>query len=158
MRINIVKLAVSLVACQLAGLIGSVFTASSVNSWYSALDKPGFNPPDWVFAPVWTALFILMGIALYIVWNAGTEKKEARAAITIFLLQLFLNILWSVLFFGLMAPLYAFIEILVLWAAILVMILKFYRVSRISAYLLMPYILWVSFAAVLNFAIWIVNL
>lgn len=158
LKIDYWKLAASIVICQLAGVIGSFFTSSSVSIWYAELNKPGFNPPNWVFSPVWITLFLLMGIALYIVWNKGIKSKQSKTAVTIFGVQLGLNILWSVLFFGLRSPLSAFIEIIILWAAILFTIIYFYRVSKPAGYLLIPYILWVSFAAVLNFFIYYLNM
>ena len=150
-------LVVSIAIPLLAGFIGSIATSGSVSSWYQTINKPSFNPPDWVFGPVWTTLFILMGISLYIVWSKGLKKKGVKKALSVFGVQLALNILWSFLFFGLKSPLYGLIEIIILWAAILYTIILFYRVSRTAAYLLIPYILWVSFAFVLNLAIFILN-
>ena len=155
---KILKLVVSILVCQGAGAVGSLFTSPAISGWYATLQKPSFNPPNWVFAPVWTTLFLLMGIALYLVWISGAESKKKRTAILIFAVQLILNIFWSVLFFGLQSPLYAFIEIIILWLAILITIISFYKISKPAAYLLLPYILWVSFAAVLNFSILILNL
>lgn len=152
------KLVVAILVAESAGIIGSFFTTSSVPTWYAALAKPSFNPPSWIFGPVWTALFLLMGIAAFLVWKKGWEKKEVRIALGIFGGQLILNILWSVLFFGLHSPLAAFVEIIILWSAILWTILAFRKISRTAAWLLLPYILWVSFAAVLNFAIWNLSL
>jgi translocator protein len=147
------KLVISLLLPFLASAIGGLFTASSVSTWYLEITKPSFNPPSWIFGPVWTALYLLMGISLYLVWI----KKYDRTAFTLFGVQLFLNALWSFLFFGLQEPFYAFLEIILLWAAILLTMIYFYRINKASAYLLVPYILWVSFAAVLNFAIFILN-
>ena len=155
---NISKLAASIIICQLAGFIGSIFTAASIPTWYAALQKPFFNPPAWVFAPVWITLFVLMGISLYLVWNKGIKTKGVKIALILFGFQLALNVLWSIIFFGLKSPLYAFIEIVMLWIIILFTILKFYSISKTASYLLIPYILWVSFAAVLNFSIFILNL
>jgi tryptophan-rich sensory protein len=157
-KINYWKLAASIVICQLAGIIGSFFTVSSVNTWYIGLTKPSFNPPNWVFSPVWITLFLLMGISLYIVWDKGIKTKQSKTAVSIFGVQLVLNTLWSILFFGLKSPLYAFIEIIFLWAAILLSIIFFYRISRTAAYLLIPYLLWVSFAAFLNYFIVYLNI
>lgn len=156
--IKILKLVVSVLVCQGAGLAGSLFTSPAIPTWYATLQKPSFNPPNWVFAPVWSLLFLLMGISLYLVWSKGFEHKKTKTALFIFIVQLVLNILWSILFFGLQSPLYAFIEIIILWLAILMTIITFYKISKIAAYLLLPYILWVSFAAVLNFSILILNL
>lgn len=155
--INIFKLITSIVICLLAGIIGSVFTASSIETWYALLEKPAFNPPSWLFSPVWTILYILMGISLYIVWEKGLEYPGVKLGMTLFGIQLVLNTVWSILFFGLQAPFYAFIEIIFLWIMILLTILQFRKISKKASYLLIPYILWVSFAAVLNYYIWILN-
>ncbi|NYT00543.1 MAG: tryptophan-rich sensory protein [Methanocellales archaeon] len=155
---NITKLVSSIVICQLAGVIGSFFTFPSITTWYAALEKPSFNPPNWLFSPVWITLFILMGISLYLVWSQGTKTKYVKIALTLFGIQLALNILWSLIFFGLKSPFFAFIEIVILWVAILATIFKFSKISKTASYLLIPYILWVSFAAVLNFSIWVINL
>jgi len=157
-KINYWKLVASIVICQLAGIIGSFFTVSSVNTWYVELAKPSFNPPSWVFSPVWITLFVLMGISLYLVWDKGIKSKQSKIAITIFGVQLALNTLWSILFFGLKSPLSAFVEIVFLWIAILLTIIYFYKISKPAAYLLIPYILWVSFAAVLNFSLFYLNM
>lgn len=150
------KLAICILIPLSAGWIGSIFTTSSVGSWYLSINKPLFNPPSWVFGPVWTILFILMGISLYLVIKNGITKKN-KAAVYAFGFQMALNILWSILFFGMHSPGAAFIEIIILWLAILVNILLFYKISKKATYLLVPYILWVSFAAVLNFSIWMLN-
>lgn len=154
---NITKLIVSIIICQLAGFIGSVFTTPSISTWYSTLTKPSFNPPNWIFAPVWTTLFLLMGISLFLVWREGKRKPGVRIAIIIFSIQLILNILWSFLFFGLKLPIAGFFEIILLWVAILITILEFYRISILSGILMIPYILWVSFATFLNFTLWKLN-
>jgi len=155
---KILKLVVSILVCQAAGLVGSLFTSPAISSWYATIQKPSFNPPNWVFAPVWTLLFLLMGVSLYLVWSKGLGDKKTKIAVFIFAFQLLLNILWSILFFGLQSPLYAFIEIIILWLAILFTIISFYKISKPAAYLLLPYILWVSFASILNFSILILNL
>jgi benzodiazapine receptor len=147
----------SIIICQLAGFIGSVFTTPAIPNWFANINKPSFNPPNWVFAPVWTTLYLLMGIALFLIWRKGLNKKDVKIAVSVFAFQLVLNSLWSFLFFGLQSPLAAFIEIIFLWAAILVSIILFFRISKIAGCLLIPYILWVSFASVLNFAIWQLN-
>jgi len=155
---KVVKLIVAILICQLAGVIGSVFTAPAITAWYATIQKPLFNPPNWVFAPVWTTLFLLMGISLYLVWGKGLEKKEVKLAVSVFGFQLALNVVWSFLFFGLQSPFLAFLEIVLLWIAILATIVLFYRVSKKAGVLLVPYLLWVSFAAFLNYNIWILNL
>ncbi|MCX6801096.1 MAG: tryptophan-rich sensory protein [Candidatus Diapherotrites archaeon] len=146
-----------IILCEIAGATGSVFTFPMINTWYSSINKPFFNPPNWIFGPVWTALFLLMGISLYLVLEKGLQKKEVKKAASIFGVQLLMNILWSVLFFGLMSPFLAFIEIIFLWLAIAFTIKSFYPTSKKAAWLLVPYICWVSFALILNFAVWMLN-
>ena len=155
--VNWPKLIIAILFCESAGFIGSLFTQSSVGTWYQTLKKPPLNPPDWIFAPVWTALFCLMGVSAYIVWEKGLDNRPVRAALMIFCLQLVLNSLWSVLFFGLKSPQYAFYEIFLLWAAIVATIWKFWPISPWAGALLLPYILWVSFAVYLNFSIYHLN-
>jgi len=150
---DVIKLIVSILICQLAGIVGSFFTAPAIPTWYAQLKKPSFVPPSWVFAPVWIILFFLMGVSVYLIWSRGVERKQVRIAPFIFSVQLILNILWSFFFFGLQSPLLGFIDIVLLWFAILATILSFYKISPKAAFLLIPYILWVSFAALLNFSI-----
>jgi tryptophan-rich sensory protein len=154
---NFFKLTISVFIAEMAGVIGSIFTSSAINGWYANVIKPELSPPNWVFGPVWTTLFALMGIALFLVWKKGLNKKSVRVAIWIFAVQLVLNILWSLIFFGLRSPRGAFVEIIILWLGILATIVFFARVSKPAALLLAPYILWVSFASCLNFAIWTLN-
>ncbi len=146
----------SVFVCLLAGFVGSLFTVDSISSWYVFLNKPFFTPPSWVFAPVWTALYILMGLSLFFVLRKGFIWK-VKIASGLFFVQLFLNFLWSILFFGLKNPFLALIEIIFLWTAILFTLFFFYRIEKKSAYLLIPYFLWVSFASLLNYFIWILN-
>ncbi len=145
----------ALIEPGIAAAIGSAATFSSVDSWYQKLDKPSFNPPRWVFGPAWSTLYVLMGIADFLVTREGTD--EAKNAKGIYRIQLALNALWSVLFFGLRSPLAALIEIAFLWVAILMTIVAFWKVSKPAALLLVPYFLWTTFAAVLNGAIWAKN-
>jgi len=152
-----VRLVAAIILTNLAGIIGSLFTAPNIPGWYAGLVTPSLNPPSWVFAPVWTALFVLMGVSLFLLWREGTDRPPVRAALLVFGLQLVLNLLWSALFFGLQSPLLGLIEILVLWLAIVATILLAYRVSRPAAYLLVPYLVWVSFATYLTWAIWTLN-
>ncbi len=150
------KIIISLIIPLLVGFGGSFFTRSSLQDWYATLNKPFFNPPGWLFAPVWTLLYILMGIAFYLVWiNNFGQKRETN--IGIYALQLILNLLWSVFFFGLKNPLLALVDIVILWFLILANIIVFSKVSKTSGRLLIPYLLWVSFATVLNFSIFILN-
>jgi len=154
MKIDWKKLIIALIIPQVAGFIGSLFTSPKISSWYITIRKPSFNPPNWLFGPVWTILFLFMGIALYLVW---IKKENKKLAFTFFSMQLFLNILWSILFFGLQSPLLAFIEIFILEILILLTIKEFFKLSKKAAYFLIPYILWVSFAIILNLAIVILN-
>jgi len=150
-------LAVAIFFCLIVGSVGSLVTITGPGSWYSTLQKPFFAPPNWVFAPVWITLFILMGIALYLVWQCGTENREVKIALGIFGVQFFLNVIWSFLFFGLRSPLLGFIDIIILWVAIVVTIWAFYRVKKSAAYFLIPYIAWVTLASALNGAIYFMN-
>ncbi|MBU1132273.1 tryptophan-rich sensory protein [Patescibacteria group bacterium] len=154
---NLLKLIISLVICQSIGGIGSMFTSASVKEWYPALAKPFFTPPNWLFAPVWIALFFLMGCALYLVWTNGEKSKNKKTALWIFGIQLGLNALWSVLFFGLRSPISGFVEIIILWLAILATIIYFFKISKTAGFLMIPYILWVSLAMILNFYIFVLN-
>jgi tryptophan-rich sensory protein len=151
--INWYKLIISLVICLAAGFIGSIFTTPAIGAWYATLHKPAFNPPNWIFGPVWTILFILMGLAFYLVWQKPNNKK----ALIIFVIQLVLNIAWSFCFFYLQNPLAGLLEIVVLWIFILLTIINFYKIYQPTAYLLIPYILWVSFAVVLNYYLYRLN-
>ncbi len=147
----------SIAVCLAAGVIGSLFTVTGQGTWYGALNKPVFNPPDWIFAPVWTMLFILMGLALFLVWRQGWRKEGVLNGVKMFFVQLAFNIVWSYFFFGLKDPHLAFLEIIALWLAIAASIIAFYRVDRRAAWLLFPYLAWVSFAAFLNYNIWRLN-
>jgi len=154
---NVFRLVVAILVCQLAGIVGSVFTRASIPTWYQALQKPAFTPANWLFAPVWTMLFLLMGVSLYLIWREGLAERQARIAVSIFGTQLVLNIFWSFLFFKLQSPIYGFVEIVILWLAILLTVIYFLRISRTASLLLLPYLFWVSFAAVLNFYIMKLN-
>lgn len=157
-KINIVTLVAAIVVCQLAGVLGVIFTIPNIPTWYNTLSKPDFAPPGSLIGVVWILLYTLMGISLYIVWEKGLNKKVVRGAIDAFGVQLILNALWSFLFFGLRSPFYGLLGIILLWLAIVVTIMRFYKVSKNAAWLLVPYILWVSFAGILNFMIWQMNL
>ena len=152
------KLIISIIVCQAAGVIGSFFTRSSVDSWYSTINKPAFTPPGWLFAPVWITLYLMMGISLYLVWQKSAEAKQfSRKAMLFFAIQLLLNTLWSILFFGLHSPLLGSIEIALLWLFILLTMIEFRKIAKTAFWLLVPYFLWVSFASVLTFSIWKLN-
>lgn len=149
------RLVISVGIPVIVGLLGSLVTTPSISAWYAELNKPSFNPPNWIFAPVWTTLFILMGISLYLVWQTKSKKKSK--ALNLFGIQLGLNLLWSVLFFGLHKPLYALIDITVLWIVIFVTMLEFRKFSKTASLLFLPYLAWVALAAVLNFSIVMMN-
>ena len=151
------KLIIAIIICQSAGLIGGFFTKSSVDTWYKLLAKPSFTPPSWVFAPVWIALYITMGISLFLVWDKGWNKPQVRIALAIFLLQLIINSVWSIAFFGMRNILLSVIIIILLWFAIVWTIVKFYKISKKASFILIPYLCWVSFAAILNVSILLLN-
>lgn len=154
---NLLILVIFVIVCELAGILATPFTINAIPSWYSTLNKPPFSPPNFVFGPVWTILYMLMGLSAFLVWQKGMKKEKVKNALKLFALQLFLNFIWSILFFGLRSPLLGLIDILILWGLILITMIKFHRVSRPAAYLLIPYILWVSFATILNFSILLLN-
>jgi len=143
--------------CHAAGIIGSVFTIKAIPVWYALLEKPWFNPPNWIFGPVWLTLYTMMGISLYLIWRHREKGIQVTAALTIFGVQLFLNAIWTPVFFGakLLAP--AFAIIVLLWISIIATIGSFKNHSKTAALLLVPYLLWVTFAAILNFSLWILN-
>lgn len=144
--------------CLAVGYLGSKITVESVQTWYPTLEKPSFNPPNWLFAPVWTTLYIIMGIAGGIVWNKITiDEKSVKRGMTFFFAQLGLNLLWSYLFFGLQNPLLGLINIILLWLFIYETMAQFNKVSKTATYLFIPYMLWVSFATILNASIWWLN-
>jgi benzodiazapine receptor len=151
------RILIFVVICELAGAIGSVFTRPSIPGWYAGLAKPPFNPPNWVFAPVWTILYALMGIAAYLVYEKGPRMNAVRKALAVFAGQLLLNTLWSIVFFGAHLILGAAVVIAILWGMIVASIWLFSRISKAAAYLLVPYILWVSFATVLNISLTVIN-
>jgi tryptophan-rich sensory protein len=156
--VNIIKLVVSCAVPFLVGLMGSLFTtADTLGNWYADLNKPFFNPPNWIFGPVWTTLYIMMGISAYLVWQKDINSKAVRIVLACFIVQLFLNAIWTPLFFGLHSPLLGLIDIVLLLNAIIVTIFAFFQISRIAALLLIPYLAWVSFATVLNASLYLLN-
>jgi len=154
---NYWKLAASVVVCLLAGFIGAFFTTPSIPAWYASLAKPTFSPPNWLFAPVWTTLYILMGVAFFLVWRKSAKNKNFKISAALFALQLFLNVLWSAVFFGMHSLAGGLAVIILLWLAILANIIWFWRSSRAAGALMVPYIAWVSFAAFLNYVVWTLN-
>jgi len=158
---NIFKFVISIIICESVGIIGSFFTFSSVSNWFPTLVKPWFSPPSWLFGPVWTILYFLMGLSLYIVWNYKTEtvskQKYKKQFFILFGIQLILNALWSFLFFGLKSPISGLIDILFLDIAVITTIIYANRVSKYAAVLLAPYMAWIIFATLLNFEIALLN-
>jgi tryptophan-rich sensory protein len=154
---SLVKLAVSIAVCFAAAALGSYFTNHSIATWYAALNKPAFSPPNWLFGPVWTILYLMMAVAAYLVWQKGLGDKRVRLALGVFLVQLALNSLWSIVFFGWHSLWGAYAVIILLWLTLLWTIVQFFRLSPLAGWLLIPYILWVSFASVLNLAVAILN-
>lgn len=151
------KLIGCVAVCLLAGAVGGIFTYPNIAGWYANLNKPALTPPNWAFGPAWTALYILMGIAAYFVLREGFGKEKVREALGVFAAQLALNVLWSLVFFGLRSPFYGLGAIAGLWLAIAVTIFLFWKISKVGAALLVPYIIWVSFAAYLNYSVYALN-
>lgn len=154
---KIFRYVLSIGICLLAGAVGTIFTVSSIPTWYVLLNKPSFSPPNWLFGPVWTILYILMGVSLAMVWLKGVKSKKVRDAILLFGIQLGLNAIWSPVFFGAKNLFLALVIIIFMWIYILKTILAFRKIDKTSSYLLYPYITWVSFASILNFSVWLLN-
>jgi translocator protein len=157
---KISKILVVVVTCLVVGYFAGMVTRSAITTWYPTLVKPSFNPPNWIFAPVWSMLYVMMGVAAGLVWNRMEQEKEkevAKSALIFFAIQLALNALWSYLFFGLKNPMLAGLEVIVLWLMIYETYLKFAKIDKIAGFLFIPYLLWVSFASVLNASIWWLN-
>ena len=157
MKKGFTRIFIAVTICLIIGFLSSMATQTSIDTWYVTLNKPLFNPPNWIFAPVWTFLYVLMGVAAGIVWNQGFYHKWVKTALYHFGFQLLLNAAWSILFFGLRDPFIAFLDIVALIVLLLFTIRWFYIVNKTAAYLLIPYLVWVIFAAVLNFCIWQLN-
>ena len=155
MKISWPKLIYSFLICEGAGILGSFFTISAIPTWYATLVKTSIAPPNWLFGPMWVALYALMAISLYLVWTSGSERK--KKALIIFGIQLFLNAIWSPVFFGLQSPGLGLIIIILLWGSIIFTIWEFYKISKLASLILIPYLLWVSFATLLNYFIWQLN-
>jgi translocator protein len=154
---NWLKLILSLVIPQAVAAAGAYFTVTGSGSWYQQINRPEWNPPGWIFGPVWTVLYIMMGVAFYLVWKSDAAKGLKQKAIGFWIAQLIANFFWSFIFFGQQQPGWAFAEIVLLWVLILLTIFAFARTNKLAAWLLVPYISWVSFAAMLNFTIWQLN-
>lgn len=151
------KLIFSIFICHAAGIIGALFTTPNIEPWYNFLNQPSFSPPNWLFGPVWLTLYTLMGISFYLIWQQSKTQPAAQQAGQLFLIHLIFNALWSPIFFGLQQIGLAFAIIIIIEFFIILLFFKFYKISKIAAYLLIPYFLWVSFASILNFSLWILN-
>jgi tryptophan-rich sensory protein len=151
------KIVLFVLAAEILGGLGSLVTSPAVGGWYKELVKPSFNPPNWLFGPAWTILFALMGVSFYLVYEKGLKNKKVKEAITVFIIQFIFNIAWSFIFFGAKLPRLALLEIIIMWFLILLTMIKFYRISKTAALLLLPYLLWVTFATLLNYSIVVLN-
>ncbi len=145
-----------ILGCELVGILGSLITMDAIPTWYAHLEKPGFTPPKWIFGPVWTTLYLLMGVAAYLIWRQPASPQRRRALI-LFLIQLGLNGIWTPVFFGLKQPGPGFVVIALLVVAIFLTLIQFYRLNRVAGLLLVPYLIWVSYATALNFSLWQLN-
>ena len=154
---NWMKLIISIAVPLAVGFSSSLFTRPEIDSWYKTIQKPDWQPPNWLFGPVWTTLYILMGIALYLVWKSNVQESKKRPAIILWTIQLVLNFFWSFIFFRLHQLGLALAEIIVLWIFILLTIFSFARINKLAAWLLVPYISWVSFASILTYTIYQLN-
>jgi translocator protein len=154
---NTIKLIIAIAIPLAIGAIGSYFTIAEINGWYTTIQKPSFNPPNGVFGPVWTILYILLGIALFLVWKSTAAASIKQYAIALFIIQLLANFFWSILFFNQHQIGWALVDIVFLWLSILFTIFAFAKINTLSAWLLVPYISWVSFAMILNYSIWVLN-
>ncbi|KKQ26458.1 MAG: Integral membrane protein [Candidatus Woesebacteria bacterium GW2011_GWA1_37_8] len=155
LKIHVLTLVLCIFAAQSAGLIGAIFTFSAIDSWYLGLNKPFFNPPNWIFGPVWTILYSLIGISLYFV--IISKNKLRSKTLKLFFIHLVLNGLWSIIFFGLKNPAVALMEILIMWTTLIYLMYLFNRFEKRAFYLFIPYLLWVTFASILNLSIWYLN-
>jgi benzodiazapine receptor len=154
---DIVKAVTAVVVCEAAGGIGSLFTIPNLTTWYADLQKPTFNPPNSVFGPAWITLYLLMGLAASLVWHKGLDEPGVKPALVTFLIQLVINVFWTVVFFGMHSPLAGAIAIVMLWLVILLTMVRFFRLSKWGGVLLVPYLGWVTFASALNFAVLVLN-
>ena len=154
---NSIKLIIAIAIPLAVGATSGFFTATGVESWYQTINKPSWNPPGWIFGPVWTTLYVMMGIALFFVWKSAATELLKRTAISLFAVQLLLNFFWSFIFFDQHQSGWALVEIITMWVSILLTIFSFAQVSKTAAWMLVPYISWVSFASILNYTIWKLN-
>ena len=154
---NNFKFIISILLPMIIGGISGSFTSASINTWYVTLNKPWFNPPNWIFGPVWTLLYLMMGIAFYMIWKSEAVNAVKQTAVILFAAQLLVNFLWSLIFFYLKQPGWAMLDIILMWILIVATIFSFGKISSTAAWLMLPYICWVSFAMILNFYLWKLN-
>ncbi|MFH1631334.1 MAG: TspO/MBR family protein [Candidatus Aenigmatarchaeota archaeon] len=157
LRISPSKLLLSILLCIIIGSSAAVFMSSSIDNWYTTLAKPTWTPPNWVFAPVWLTLFALMGVSIYLIWQHGRRNENITTAFILFCVQFAANIMWSFFFFGMESPIIAFADIILLWLLIATTIIAFYRISKPASYIMIPYIVWVTIAAALNYSVILLN-
>ncbi|WP_414468367.1 TspO/MBR family protein [Methanobacterium sp. ACI-7] len=154
---EIPKLVISILIPLIVGFTSSFATLGSIPGFFDVLNKPSWTPPAWVFGPVWTTLYTLMGIALFLIWRKGLYRRDVKIAIIVFAVQLILNFFWTIIFFGFRSITGGLIEIIFLWVAILINIILFYRISKAAGLLLVPYIIWVTIASYLNYTLFLLN-
>ncbi len=151
------KLAIAIISCELVGIISAFFSTVAGNKWFASLSKPTWNPPGYLFGPVWTTLYLLMGISLWVIWISNNKKLQQEKSLSIFFVQLFFNFCWSIIFFRYHQIDLALFDIVILLISIIITIVSFYKINKLAAWLLLPYLLWVSFATFLNYTIWSLN-
>ena len=151
------KLIISILICETTGIASGLIANTGINPWFDALNKPSWNPPAFLFAPVWTFLYLLMGISLWLIWKSATPVFQKNNAIILFSLQLFFNFWWSIIFFKFQSPVFALVDIIIMLILIMLTIISFSKISKTAAWLLLPYLAWVSFATILNYTIWVLN-
>jgi translocator protein len=155
--IGIFKLLISIIICQGAGIIGSIFTAGALSGWFSELNHPSFTPANWLYPPIWITVHLLIAIAAFLIWWRGLHIKPVRVAMILFIIQLVLSVVWVFVLFGLQYILFGLIAVVVLWVMLLLTIIQFYKVSTAAGNLMIPYIVWITFAVILNGALYLLN-
>ncbi|MDD5626166.1 MAG: tryptophan-rich sensory protein [Patescibacteria group bacterium] len=154
---NVIRFLISLILCQGAGIVGSLFTVPAIKNWYVFLQKPSFSPPNWLFGPAWTILYLLMAISIFLIWKTGLADRKTKTVFRLFWIHLFFNAIWSILFFGLESPLLGLFDIIILWVMIGILTFQFFKIKKLAGILFIPYWLWVSFATILNFFVYKLN-
>ena len=152
------KLIISILIVFLAGAVGTVYTLKEITTWYVNIPKPSWTPPNWAFGPIWSTLYVLMGISLFLIWREGLNRKEVKIAIGVFAVQLMVNVVWSLIFFGTHNIAGGLVLVILLWITILVNIFVFYRISKPAGIILIPYLIWVTIAGYLNYSVYLLSL